>query len=171
MTSAETKQDVHILKIYKKAQYFGLIYHFYNTDEKNGIEIHPGEFSDLQIRPIKKSKSAIYMGIQLLCDSCYKLRMSRMKFYLFPFINCESIVMGRLSFQMFGISTIVISLAFLFRNYSLWPIVCLVILAYLIIQRTMSAPSINACQHIDDETVFTEINNHRDMINNESLLV
>lgn len=163
-------ENIHLLKVYKKAQYFGLIYHFYNVDDTEGIEIHPGEFQEVPIRPIKKSKDAIYMGLQFLCDQCYNLRTSRLKFYLFPFVNCESIIMTRISIQMFGFSTLAIALSYLLVNPSSWPIVCLIVLAYFILQVKGSFPSIRKCEHLHDEQVRELMREKQQVILDESLL-
>lgn len=162
-------QSLHLLKIYKKPQYYGFLYHFYLVDETNGIEIHPGEFEQRIIRPIKESPSSIYMGLQLLCEDCYSTRLSRLKFFFFPFVNCGTLIMNRLSLQFLGMSLLVIAAAQLFRDISFWPIVILVIIGYLLCQKSLSAPSILLCDHVSKEEANEVIEMKREQIKNISL--
>lgn len=166
----ETRKNINLLKIYKKPLNYGLFYHYFLINEKEGIEIHTGEFEKNRIRPIKRSKTAIYLGLQFLCDDCYEIRKKLIPFSIFPMINCETVIMNRVSFQMFGIYAICFSVILTLVYNNLWPLIFLILIIYMFCNRYMSKAQIYSCKHVSEDEIKKIIEENESIVKNISLL-
>lgn len=138
---------IYEIEIWRNTNNGGVYYHYYSIDRLKKLEIHQGEFTNYNIRPIKKDKKSTFCGYHYLCKECYNDVYTIVPFYIFPFINCETLTKST-SFQ--GISLFVGIICGVLATKSLLSLIILlfIFILYYWVNNFMVAPTIWYCDHI-----------------------
>lgn len=100
----------NILYCFKSPKYYGLIGHYFLYDLKTNLAIHQGNKTNINIKNFILKNNYIFHGIYYYCDNCYKNVYKILKFNFYPFINCETLVKGGMSYQTCLVGFMIFSL-------------------------------------------------------------